>query len=344
MTSEDGAGMPLVSIVVPVYDESGNVEPLHRAIEAVRPRLTGFEIEYIFVDDGSRDDSLLVLSQLAQRHSDVKVIALARNFGKEIALTAGVTYARGDAIITMDADLQHPPDLIPEIIAKWRAGADVVVATRGATARKTLLRRASSRLFAMFSRVLSNNDRVEEGGTDFRLIDRKVQAAFLLVRERRRAYRQIVDWLGFVRASVVFDAAQRHNGRSTYSLPKLWNLALDMIVSRSSMPLRFLLYVGMLISVASTVSLAWMFLAFHLVDPKWKYTPLAQALVFNTLLIGLLLTAIGVLGLYIGRIHEEVLGRPLFTIRSTRNVADAVAPPASGPVSLPQPVNVPGRR
>jgi dolichol-phosphate mannosyltransferase len=261
-----------------------------------------------------------VLFRLAEKDPSVKIAALARNFGKEIALTAGVTLATGDAIVTMDADLQHPPALLPELVAKWRAGAEVVVAARGATARKTLLRRASSRLFAFFARILSGNERIEEGGTDYRLIDAKVRTAFLLVRERRRAYRQIVDWLGFARDTVEFDAGQRHGGRSTYSLPKLWNLAIDMIVSRSSMPLRFLLYIGFLISVASVVSLAWMFLAYHYVDKHWYYTPLAQATVFNTLLIGILLTAIGVLGLYVARIHDEVLGRPLFVVRATRNL------------------------
>jgi glycosyltransferase involved in cell wall biosynthesis len=319
VTSEAGAGTSLVSIVVPVFDEAQNIEPLHRALLAVTSGMDGYRWEMVFVDDGSRDDSLLVLSRLAEKHESVKVVALARNFGKEIALTAGVTYASGDAIVTMDADLQHPPELLPKLVERWRAGAEVVVATRGATARKTLLRRASSRLFAFFARALSGNERIEEGGTDYRLIDAKVRAAFVLVRERRRAYRQIVDWLGFVRETVEFDAAERHQGRSTYSLPKLWNLAIDMIVSRSSMPLRFLLYIGVLISIASVVSLAWMFLAFYYVDPKWKYTPLAQATVFNTLLIGILLTAIGVLGLYIARIHDEVLGRPLFVVRATRN-------------------------
>lgn len=320
MTLEAGAGTPLVSIVVPVFDEARNVEALYRALEAATSAIEGVSWEYVFVDDGSRDDSLLVLSRLADADAQVKVVAMARNFGKEIALTAGVTYARGAAVVTMDADLQHPPELLCALIEQWRGGAEVVVATRGATARKTFVRRASSRLFAMSARMLSGNERIEEGGTDYRLIDGKVREAFLLVRERRRAYRQIVDWLGFARATVDFDAAERYEGRSTYSLPKLWNLAIDMIVSRSSMPLRFLLYGGVLISIASTVSLAWMFLAFYYVDARWNYTPLAQATVFNTLLIGVLLTAIGVLGLYIARIHEEVLGRPLFTVRATRNL------------------------
>jgi dolichol-phosphate mannosyltransferase len=255
----------------------------------------------------------------------VKVIALARNFGKELALTAGVTYAKGAAVVTMDADLQHPPELLGELVAKWRAGADVVVAKRGMTARKTFVRRLSSRLFALLGRLLANNDAIEEGGTDYRLIDKKVRAAFLLVRERRRAYRQIVDWLGFKRESVVFDAPNRHDGKSTYSLSKLWDLALDMIISRSSAPLRLVLYLGFLISLASSVSLVWMFFAIDWIDPKWYYTPLANALVFNTLLIGVLLVAFGIVGLYVGRIHEEVRARPLFTVRATMNVPDGEA-------------------
>lgn len=318
----DAGKRRLISIVVPVFDEAKNILPLYEAVTAVTAKMEGATFEIVFVDDGSRDDSLLVLSKLAAAHDDVKVVALARNFGKELALTAGVTYASGDAVVTMDADLQHPPELLPALVEEWKNGAEVVVATRSATARKSITRRVFARLFAVLSRVLSNNERIEEGGTDYRLIDAKVRAAFLLVRERRRAYRQIVDWLGFVRASVVFEAGERHEGRPTYSLPKLWDLAIDMILSRSLKPLRFLFYLGVLITIGSTASLAWMFLAFYYVDKHWWYTPLAQATVFNTVLIGILLTAIGILGLYIGRIHEEVLRRPLFTVRATKNITE----------------------
>lgn len=314
-----------MSIVVPIFDESKNVEPLYKALENVAASLHGFDIEYVFVDDGSRDDSVLVLAKLAGGDPKVKVVALARNFGKELALTAGVTYATGDAIVTMDADLQHPPELLPALLTKWREGAEVVVAKRGATARKTFFRRLFSRLFALIGRLLANNDAIEEGGTDYRLIDKKVRKAFLLVRERRRAYRQIVDWLGFKRDSVTFDAPERFEGKSTYSFSKLWDLALDMIISRSSAPLRLVLYLGFLIGAASSVSLVWMFLAIDWVDKKWYYTPLAKAVVFNTLLIGVLLVAFGIVGLYVGRIHEEVRARPLFTVRATMNIADGEA-------------------
>lgn len=311
-----------MSIVVPLFNEGRNVEPLFRELQAEAAGIDDVTWEYVFVDDGSRDDSLLVLARLAGANPNVKVVSLARNFGKELALTAGVSYSLGDAVVTMDADLQHPPALLPELVAKWREGADVVVAARRATSRKTLVRRASSRLFSVMERLLSGNERIEQGGTDYRLLDRKVRTAFLLVRERRRAYRQIVDWLGFDRATVVFDAGERFDGQSTYSLSKLWTLAIDMLVSRSSVPLRLLLYVGFLISMAAVLSLAWMFLAIHYVGPRWYYTPLAQATVFNTALIGVLLTAIGVVGLYVGRIHEEVRARPLFTVRATLNVSE----------------------
>lgn len=317
-----------MTVVVPLFNEAKNIEPLFRELEAETAGIPEATWEYVFVDDGSRDDSLLVLARLAARNPDVKVVALARNFGKELALTAGVNYSTGDAVVTMDADLQHPPSLLPELVAKWREGADVVIAARRSTSRKTLVRRASSRLFSMMERLLAGNERVEEGGTDYRLIDRRVRAAFLLVQERRRAYRQIIDWLGFDRATVVFDAGRRFDGTSTYSFGKLWSLAIDMLISRSSVPLRLLLYVGFLISAGATLSLMWMFLAIHYVGPRWYYTPLAQATVFNTVLIGILLTAIGVVGLYVGRIHEEVRARPLFTVRATLNVRpiDAAAP------------------
>jgi polyisoprenyl-phosphate glycosyltransferase len=324
VTSEASADTKLVSVVVPLYNEADNVGPLFAELERVTPSIEGVTWEYVFVDDGSRDDSLLHLIRLAEKNPKVKVVSLARNFGKELALTAGVTYSLGDAVVTMDADLQHPPALLPELVAKWVAGADVVVATRRTTAKKSILRRLSSRMFAVVERMLSANEKVEEGGTDYRLIDRKVRTAFLLVRERRRAYRQIVDWLGFTREKVVFDAGERLEGRSTYSLPKLWNLAIDMLISRSSVPLRLLLYVGFLISVGSTASLLWMHFSINL-SPRWYYTPLAQATVFNTILIGILLTAIGTLGVYIARIHEEVLGRPLFTVRVSLNVRELEA-------------------
>jgi dolichol-phosphate mannosyltransferase len=308
----------LVSIVVPVFNEAKSIPALSAALDEATATMPDYRFEYVFVDDGSGDDSALVLHRLASARAHVKVVVLSRNFGKEQALSAGVAYATGDAVVTMDADLQHPPSLVPELIAKWSAGAEVVIAVRRATAGKSLLRRASSRFFRVAARLFAGDIRRVEG-TDFRLIDRKVRDAFLLLGERRRAYRQIVDWLGFERTTVTFDAAERFDGSSTYSWPKLWNLAIDMIVSRSSAPLRLLLYLGVLIVTSSVVSLAWMFLAFYYVDPKWKYTPLAQATVFNTLLIGIVLTAMGVLGLYIARIHEEVLARPLFTVRSTVN-------------------------
>lgn len=305
-----------LSVVVPVYNEARNVKPLFLALEEAARGLEGLDVEYVLVDDGSTDDSPLVLAELAREAGErVRVVILSRNFGKEVALSAGVSYARGDAIVTLDADLQHPPSLLPELVAKWQGGADVVVAVRRATENKSVLRHLSSWVFNRLATLLAGDTKRVEG-TDYRLIDRKVREAFLLVGEKRRAYRQIVDWLGFVRAEVTFDAGRRLEGRSTYSWPKLWGLAIDMIVSRSSVPLRMLLYLGVLTSVASIVSLVWMQFAINF-SARWLYTPLAKAVVFNTLLIGIVLTALGIMGLYVARIHEEVLNRPLFAVRAT---------------------------
>lgn len=318
----------LVSVVVPVFNEARNVGPLLLALRDVAATRPDVRWEFIFVDDGSRDDSMPALAALAAQQSDVRVVALARNFGKELALSAGVFYAHGDAVITMDADLQHPPALIPAMLDLWQQGVEVVVGVRRSTERKSVPRRLGSLAFSLFERAMAGESVVHDG-TDFRLIDRMVRDAFVTVRERRRAYRQIVDWLGYRRAEVSFDAGPRSEGASTYSLPKLWSLAIDMVVSRSSVPLRLLLYVGLLICFASALSLAWMFLAYYYVDTKWYYTPLAQALVFNTLLIGVILTALGVVGLYVARIHEEILGRPLYLVRRTINVERAASAPSS---------------
>ncbi|WP_394823990.1 glycosyltransferase family 2 protein [Pendulispora albinea] len=317
--STDRAPTPLISVVVPVYNEGNNLEALHARLESVAASMENAAWEYLFVNDGSTDHSLLTLQSLARKHQNVKVIDMSRNFGKELALTAGVAYSKGHAIVCIDADLQHPPEVITQLVAAWRKGAEVVVAVRRSTEQKAILRRLSSRVFNSISTRLSETKSVA-GGTDFRLLDRRVRDALLLLGERRRLFRGLVDWLGFERAYIEFDAAERWQGRPTYSFSKLWDLAIDGILAHSSLPLRILLYLGVLITFASGISLVWMQVSYDLVSPRFLYTPLARAVVFNTLLNGIVLTALGILGLYVSRIHTEVLGRPLYTVRATLNL------------------------
>ena len=321
----------LVSIVVPVFNEAPNLALLLERCESVTSKLPHLKWEYVFVNDGSRDDSLLVLHTLAKSKPYVRVIDLSRNFGKEAALSAGIAYASGDAVVCLDADLQHPPEVIPALVEAWEKGADVVVAVRRTTEKKSVLRRIGSYGYHFIMKRISDHD-ASSRSTDFRLVDRKVCEVFLLIREKQRLFRGLVDWLGFKRVDVEFDAAARHQGAPTYSLGQLWNLAIYSFVSHSHFPLRFVLYLGSFICTLSSVGLFWMFAAERLVSPVWHYTPLAQASVFNTLLIGVVLVSLGIVGLYVSKIHAEVSGRPLYAVRLTVNCPprDAAPPVREG--------------
>lgn len=324
-TPEANARAPLcVSIVVPVFNEARSLEPLVERCEAMGRGLGGIVWEYVFVNDGSTDDSLLVLHKLSRAMRNVKVVDLSRNFGKEAALSAGLDYAQGDAVVCMDADLQHPPELIADFVEAWRNGAEVVVAIRRTTEKKTFVRRIGSFAYHFIMKRISDHASVSQS-TDFRLLDRKVREAILLIHERQRLFRGLVDWLGFKRVTIEFDAAARQHGNPTYTLRKLWNLAIYSFVSHSHFPLRFVLYLGWFICGSSLLGLTWMFAAVKFVSARWYYTPLAQAMVFNTFLIGVVLVSLGIVGLYVSKIHAEVNGRPLYAVRATLNCITAPA-------------------
>ncbi|MEO6573956.1 MAG: glycosyltransferase family 2 protein [Polyangiaceae bacterium] len=324
-TSEAKATVtPCVSIVVPLFNEAASLEPLVERCEAMARSVPGITWEYVFVNDGSTDESLLVLHKMARAKPQVKVVDLSRNFGKEAAISAGLHYASGDAVVCMDADLQHPPELIADFVEAWRNGAEVVVAIRRTTEKKTFLRRLGSFGYHFIMKRISDHASVSQS-TDFRLIDRKVCDALLLIHERQRLFRGLVDWLGFKRVNIEFDAAARQYGTPTYSLQKLWNLAIYSFVSHSHFPLRFVLYLGWFICGSSLLGLTWMLTAQRLVSAHWYYTPLAQAMVFNTLLIGVVLVSLGIVGLYVSKIHAEVNGRPLYAVRVTLNCSSRAA-------------------
>ncbi len=317
----DRAEEPLVSVVVPVFCEAANLEQLVERLDAVAATVPRSRWEYIFVNDGSRDDSLAVLCRIAAKNPRCKLVDLSRNFGKEIALTAGAQFASGDAVVCIDADLQHPPELIADMVARWRGGAEVVIAVRRSTERERLVRRIGSRLFNWTMRRLSDVE-YRPHSTDFRLMDRAVIAALNRIGERARLFRGLVDWLGFRREFVEFHAPERAAGEVGYSFAKLWILAVNSVTSTSALPLRFVGYLGALIMIGSALSLVWMFSAETLVAPRWHYTPLAKVVVANTLLIGIVLVAMGTMSLYIGKIYSEILHRPLFAVRRLVNFDD----------------------
>ena len=303
-----------ISIVVPVYNESGNLLKIYSCLKNVAATLQQYEWEYIFVNDGSLDHSYEIIKNLVQADSMVKGLDFSRNFGKEIALTAGVHEAQdSDAVICIDADLQHPPELIPELVRSWMGGAEIVVTIRTETEKQPLLRRLAARFYYWLMAKISGID-LKAKTTDFRLYDRKVVKAFVRMTERERMFRGIMDWMGFRRSYIEFKANSRVFGQATYSYSKLWSLAINSITAFSLWPLRLAGYLGIIISTISGILFFWM-IANYLLLKIWIYTPLAIVVVINTFLIGIVLMALGLVALYVGIIHTEVINRPLYIVR-----------------------------
>jgi glycosyltransferase involved in cell wall biosynthesis len=307
-----------IGIVVPVYREARNLPTLYERLEQVTSSLKSFEWKYVFVNDGSPDDSLEILRLLASSDRRIQVIDLSRNFGKEIALTAGAHEVEDvDAIICIDADLQHPPELIPELIKEWELGSEIVVTIRKSIEKQALFKRIGSHLYYWIINKISDLDVVSQT-TDFRLYDKKVVAAFKHATERERMFRGLMDWLGFKKTYLEFRAPARTDGQAGYSYPKLWRLAIASITSFSLWPLRLAGYLGGFITAASGLMVAWMLIN-YLLQSRWTFTPLAIVVVANTFLIGIVLMAIGLVAIYVGTIHTEVINRPLYVVRERIN-------------------------
>ena len=281
--------------------------------------LSEYDWEIVFVDDGSPDNSAELLTELCRQDKKCGVVELSRNFGKEIALSAGVNYAAGDAVICLDADLQHPPDHIPDMVRKWEEGSEVVEMLRTHSKQDPWLRRLGSRVFYSILRLLSSTDILAKT-TDFRLLDRKVVDALGKVEERQRMFRGIIDWLGFRKTSLSFQPGPRKYGVPVYSYAKLINLALNSFISYSSIPLKLIGVLGLFITGASLFVFSWMITTTIFAPELWNYTPLAFAVVINLILTGVILTALGLMSLYISKIFSEVQNRPLYTVRKTINL------------------------
>lgn len=300
-----------ISVIVPLYNESEGIEYLFARLTPVLQELdTSYEI--ICINDGSQDDTLSKLIKFWQLNPAIKIINLSRNFGKEIALTAGIDYASGAAVIPIDADLQDPPELIVKLIAKWREGYDVVYATRRSRQGETWLKRITALVFYQTIGRMSHVPIPANTG-DFRLLDRQVVEAIKRLPERTRFMKGLFAWVGYKQASVLFDREPRYSGGTTWNYWKLWNFALDGIISFSFLPLKVWSYVGVTISIISllyALMLVVRTLVFGVDVPG--YASLMVAILF---LGGIQLITLGVLGEYLGRVYEEVKGRPLYLVR-----------------------------
>jgi len=304
----------LISVIVPCFNEQDNVNAFHKGLALVLDKDKSNAYELVYVNDGSSDNTLPLLKKLAAKDKRVRLLSLSRNFGKEIATTAGIQSAKGAALIIIDGDGQHPPKLIPEFIKRWHKGAQVVVGVRRSNANEGFAKKFGSWLFYRLFNKLSGLYLVPNS-TDYRLIDKAVQAEFTKLTERNRSTRGLIDWLGFRREFVEFDAGPRMAGEAGYSLSKLMSLALNSFVSLSLKPLYFSFYIGLVILPLSILLAGFSVTEMLIGDPlHLRITGSAYLIMLTLFLVGLVLVAQGITALYLSHIHTETQNRPLYVI------------------------------
>jgi dolichol-phosphate mannosyltransferase len=305
----------LLSVVAPMLDEEALAEKFY---ERVCATLEGTPFELLIVDDGSTDATPEILARLADTDPRVRVVHLSRPFGHQTALTAGLDHAAGDAVVMIDADLQDPPELIPELVAHWRRGTDVVYAVRSARAGESPFKLVTAKWFYRLISKLSSIELQENSG-DFRLMDRRALQALLSMRERNRYLRGMTVWVGFTQAAVPYERDARYAGETKYTLKKMIKFALDAVSSFSHVPLQLATVLGFLISVVAFM-LVPVIIVLKIVG---SYLPGFSTITIAILLLGgVQLITLGILGEYVGRIYDEVKGRPLYFVRARRNLVD----------------------
>ncbi len=303
----------LLSVVAPMYDEESTAEAFY---ERVCGALEGVPFELVVVDDGSRDRTPEVLDRLAQNDPRVRVVFLSRNFGHQTAITAGLDHAGGDAVVMIDADLQDPPEVIPTLLERWRAGADVVYAVRERREGETRFKLTTARWFYRLMSRMAAIDMQEDAG-DFRLLDRRALDALLSMRERSRYLRGMTVWVGFTQAAVTYRRDPRYAGDTKYTLSKMVRFALDAMASFSHAPLQAATVLGFLFSFVAFLAIP-VVIVLKLVG---SYLPGFSTITVVILLLGgIQLIAVGIIGEYVGRIYDEVKRRPLYLVRERRNM------------------------
>lgn len=301
-----------LSVVVPAYNEEEVLPEFHRRLSAVLVTLQG-DFEIVYINDGSRDRTLEVMRSLRAEDPHVSIVDLSRNFGKEIALTAGIDHATGDAVVVIDADLQDPPELIPELIAQWQSGFDVVFARRTARDGESLFKKATA---SAFYRLIQRVSRVEIPADtgDFRLLSRRAVDALKQLREQHRFMKGLFAWIGFPQKAVPYRRDPRFAGETKWNYWKLWNFALEGFTSFTIAPLKIATYVGILVALVSFVFAAWIvYKTIVFGDPVRGYPSLIVVVLF---LGGVQLLSIGVMGEYLGRLFDESKRRPLYFLNA----------------------------
>ena len=306
---------PLISVIVPVKDEENAVVLFVERVSAVLDQIArkdGWEI--LFIDDGSTDETIAAIAAAHFREPRVRVLSLSRNFGKEAAISAGLDHARGQAVVPMDVDLQDPPEVLAEMVHKWRSGYDMVVGVRRNRASDSLPKRLTADLYYRAHNWMSQ-DKIPENAGDFRLLDRKVVNAIRTLPERNRFMKGLFAWAGFRQTSVEYDRVERSVGTTKFNYWKLWTLALDGITSASTAPLRVWSYAGAgiaFLAMCYAIFIATRTLLFGVDMPGY-----ASIMVSVLFLGGVQLISLGILGEYVGRILTETKQRPLYVVRDT---------------------------
>ncbi len=302
-----------LAIIVPCYNEAEVLPLFHESLTAVLDRVADLEFEIIFVESGSTDATLDVLDEMAKADPRVRVYSLSRNLGHQVALTAGLDVARGDAVVQMDCDLQHPPALLPQMIELWREGHDVVSAVRQNTADATFFRQLCSTGFYWLINRLSDTP-IVAGAADFCLLSHRAHRALQAMPERHRFLRGMISWIGFRRAFVPFEAPPRAAGESKYKPWRLVKFAVDATFSFSARPIRMVGLLGLVIVASGLLWMASIFLLAILGNPVQGWAPLMVAIL---IIGGLQMVGIGITGEYIARVFEESKGRPLYFFKQT---------------------------
>jgi dolichol-phosphate mannosyltransferase len=311
--------MKLISIIIPAYNEEKNISLIHKELKEIFLAMPQYSFEIIFVNDGSKDGSISEIEKIADTDQNVRYIDFSRNFGKEVATTAGINFCKGDAAIMIDSDLQHPIELIPEFIKKWEAGSEVVIGVRKVNKSDGFVKKIGSYLFYKIINRISDV-RIIPNATDFRLVDRNVIDEFNRFTETNRMTRALIDWLGFRRAYIYFDARKRVNGTASYNFTMLFKLAMRSFVSLSLLPLMVAGYLGVTITIISGVA------GFYIMLGKYFFhTPFASTFsdseslaILIVFLVGMILISIGLLAVYVANIHREVINRPMYVIRKKK--------------------------
>jgi polyisoprenyl-phosphate glycosyltransferase len=309
-TKDPCVASPKLSVIIPVHNESASIAPL---CERLLPILNGITSiwEIIFVDDGSRDDTLAIVKEFSQKEPRIGAVSFSRNFGKEIAIAAGLDHARGDAVIIMDADLQHPPEMIRTFVERWNEGYLMVYGQRTDRSDETRIKRGFAHLFyRLFSRFGEID--LPEGAGDFRLIDRKGVEILRMLGEKARFSKGLYAWIGFKGTGVPFVVEERRYGASKWSFRKLFRFAFDGIASFSTVPLRVWTYLGTLISILSIAIAIYFLIRTLLFGTDLPGFP--SLIVSLTFFSGIQLLSLGIIGEYVGRIFAEVKRRPLYVV------------------------------